>query len=158
VLATVLFTDIVGSTERAASLGDQEWKELIAVHNNQIRKELAHYRGREIKTIGDGFLATFDAPGRAICCAHAICQSARSLGLEIRAGLHTGEIELMEDDVAGIAVNIGARAAAVAGPSEVLVSRTVKDLVVSSGIEFIDRGSHVLKGVPGEWHLYSAVS
>lgn len=157
-LATVLFTDIVGSTERAASLGDQEWKELIAAHNDQIRKELAHYRGREIKTIGDGFLATFDAPGRAICCAHAICQSARSLGLEIRAGLHTGEIELMENDVAGIAVNIGARVAAVAGPSEVLVSGTVKDLVVGSGIEFIDRGSHVLKGVPGEWHLYSAVS
>ena len=158
VLATVLFTDIVGSTERAASLGDHEWKELIAVHNDQIRKELAHYRGREIKTIGDGFLATFDAPGRAIGCAHAICQSARSLGLEIRAGLHTGEIELMENDVAGIAVNIGARVAAVAGPSEVLVSGTVRDLVVGSGIEFIDRGSHVLKGVPGEWHLYSAVS
>jgi class 3 adenylate cyclase/pimeloyl-ACP methyl ester carboxylesterase len=158
VLATVLFTDIVGSTERAASLGDQEWKELIAAHNDQIRKELTHYRGREIKTIGDGFLATFDAPGRAICCAHAICQSARSLALEIRAGLHTGEIELMENDVAGIAVNIGARVAAVAGPSEVLVSGTVKDLVVGSGIEFIDRGSHVLKGVPGEWHLYSAVS
>jgi class 3 adenylate cyclase len=156
VLATVLFTDIVGSTDRAAALGDQRWKEIIAVHNNQIRKELAYYRGREIKTIGDGFLAMFDAPGRAICCARAICQSARSFGLEIRAGLHTGEVELMENDVAGIAVHIGARVAALAGPGEVLVSGTVKDLVVGSGIEFVDRGSHVLKGVPGERHLYSA--
>jgi class 3 adenylate cyclase/pimeloyl-ACP methyl ester carboxylesterase len=155
VLATVLFTDIVGSTERAADLGDQKWKELIAVLNDQNRKELVRYRGREIKTIGDGFLATFDAPGRAICCACALCESARSLGLEIRAGLHTGEVELMENDVAGIAVHIGARVAAVAGPGEVLVSGTVKDLVVGSGIEFVAKGSHVLKGVPGERHLYS---
>jgi class 3 adenylate cyclase/alpha-beta hydrolase superfamily lysophospholipase len=156
VLATVLFIDIVGSTERAAALGDQMWKEIIAVHNDQIRKELARYRGREIKTTGDGFLVTFDAPGRAICCARAICQSARSLGLEIRAGLHTGEVELIEkNDVAGIAVHIGARVAALAGPGEVLVSGTVKDLVVGSGIEFVDRGSHLLKGVPGERHLYS---
>jgi len=155
VLATVLFIDIVGSTERAAALGDQKWKELIAVHNDQIRKELARCGGREIKTIGDGFLATFDAPGRAICCARALCESARSLGLEIRAGLHTGEVELMENDVAGIAVHIGARVAALAGPGEVLVSSTVKDLVVGSGIEFVDRGSHVLKGVPGERTLYS---
>jgi class 3 adenylate cyclase len=152
----VLFIDIVGSTERAAALGDQMWKEIIAVHNDQIRKELARYRGREIKTTGDGFLVTFDAPGRAICCARAICQSARSLGLEIRAGLHTGEVELIEkNDVAGIAVHIGARVAALAGPGEVLVSGTVKDLVVGSGIEFVDRGSHLLKGVPGERHLYS---
>jgi class 3 adenylate cyclase len=155
VLATVLFTDIVGSTERAADLGDQKWKELITVLNEQIRKELARYGGREIKTIGDGFLATFDAPGRAICCACALCKSARSLGLEIRAGLHTGEVELMENDVAGIAVHIGARVAAVAGPGEVLVSGTVKDLVVGSGIEFVAKGCHVLKGVPGERHLYS---
>ena len=155
VLATVLFIDIVGSTERAAALGDQKWKELIAVHNDQIRKELARCGGREIKTIGDGFLATFDAPGRAICCARALCESARSLGLEIRAGLHTGEVELMENDVAGIAVHIGARVAALAGPGEVLVSSTVKDLVVGSGIEFVDRGSQVLKGVPGERTLYS---
>ena len=156
VLATVLFIDIVGSTERAAALGDQMWKETLAVCYDQIRKELARYRGREIKATGDGFLATFDAPGRAICCARAICQSAHLLGLEIRAGLHTGEVELIENDVAGIAVHIGARVAALAGPSEVLVSGTVKDLVVGSGIEFIDRGSHVLKGVPGKRHLYSA--
>ena len=156
VLATVLITDIVGSTERAAALGDQMWKEIIAVHNDQSRKEIAHYRGREIRTTGDGFQAIFDAPGRAICCARAICQSAHSLGLEIRAGLHTGEIELMENDVAGIAVHICARVAALAGPSEVLVSGTVKDLVVGSGIEFKDRGSHVLKGVLGKQHLYSA--
>jgi class 3 adenylate cyclase len=155
VLATVLFIDIVGSTERAAALGDQKWKEIIAVHNDQVRKELAHYGGREIKTTGDGFLATFDAPGRAIRCARALCESARALGLEIRAGLHTGEIELMEEDVAGIAVHIGARVAALAGPGEVLVSGTVKDLVVGSGIEFVDRGSHVLKGVAGKRHLYS---
>jgi class 3 adenylate cyclase len=155
VLATVLFIDIVGSTERAAALGDQKWKEFIIIHNDQIRQNLARYGGREIKTAGDGFLATFDAPGRAIRCASALCQSARSLGLEIRAGLHTGEIELMEDDVAGIAVHIGARVAALAGPGEVLVSGTVKDLVVGSGIEFVDRGSHVLKGVAGKRHLYS---
>jgi class 3 adenylate cyclase len=155
VLATVLFIDIVGSTERAAALGDQKWKEIIAVHNDQVRKELAHYGGREIKTTGDGFLATFDAPGRAIRCARALCESARALGLEIRAGLHTGEVELMGNDMAGIAVHIGARVAASAGPGEVLVSGTVKDLVVGSGIEFVDRGSHVLKGVAGERHLYS---
>jgi pimeloyl-ACP methyl ester carboxylesterase len=157
VLATVLITDIVGSTVRAASIGDQMWKEIIAVHNDHIRKELARYRGKEIRTSGDGFLATFDAPGRAICCARAICQSAHSLELEIRAGLHTGEIDLMENDLAGIAVHIGARVAALAGPSEVLVTDTVKNLVVGSGIEFIDRGSHVLRGVPGKRHLYSAV-
>jgi class 3 adenylate cyclase/alpha-beta hydrolase superfamily lysophospholipase len=156
VLATVLFTDVVGSTERAAALGDEKWKERIAIHNNHIRIELARYRGKEIKTIGDGFLATFDGPGRAICCAHAIRKSVRSLGLEIRSGLHTGEIEVMENDIAGIAVNIAARVAALAGPSEVLVSSTVKDLVVGSGIEFIDCGYHVLKGVPGEWHLFAA--
>lgn len=157
VLATVLFTDIVDSTKRAASIGDEKWKELIAIHDNHIRIELDRFRGKEIKTIGDGFLATFDGPGRAICCAHAIRKSLQILGFEIRSGLHTGEIELMENDIAGIAVNIGSRIEALARPNEVLVSSTVKDLVVGSGIEFIDRGLHVLKGVPGEWHLYAAV-
>jgi len=156
VLATVLFTDVVGSTERAAALGDRKWKERIAIHHNHVRIELARYRGKEIKSIGDGFLATFDGPGRAIWCAHAIRKSVRSLGLEIRNGLHTGEIEVMENDIAGIAVNIAARVAALAGPDEILVSSTVKDLVVGSGIEFIDRGYHVLKGVPYEWRLYAA--
>ena len=157
VLATVLFTDIVASTQRAAALGDQKWKELIAVHDDEIRKELARYRGKEIKNTGDGVLATFDGPGRALHCAHAIRQAVHSLGLEIRAGLHTGEIEVMKNDLAGIAVHIGARVMALAGPGEILVSSTVKDLVVGSGIEFIDRDLHVLKGVPGEWHLYAAV-
>lgn len=156
-LVTVLFTDIVGSTECAAVLGDEKWKELLALHNDHIRIELARYRGKEIKTIGDGFLATFDGPGRAICCADAIRKSVRSLGLEIRSGLHTGEIEVMENDIAGIAVNIAARVAGLAGPGEILVSGTVKDLVVGSRIEFVDRGSHVLKGVPGEWHLFAVV-
>ncbi|MCO6433580.1 adenylate/guanylate cyclase domain-containing protein [Nitrosomonas nitrosa] len=157
VLATVLFTDVVGSTERAVALGDEKWKKLIAIHDDHVRMELARYRGKEIKTIGDGFLVTFDGPGRAICCADAIRNSVRSLGLEIRSGLHTGEIEMMANDIAGIAVNIAARVSALAGPGEILVSSTVKDLVVGSRIEFIDRGSHVLKGVPGEWHLFAAV-
>jgi len=157
VLATVLFTDIVGSTERAAALGDQNWKALIAVHDDEIRKALASYRGKEIRNTGDGVLATFDGPGRALHCAHAIRRAARSLGLEVRAGLHTGEIEVMGNELSGIAVHIGARVAALAGPGEILASSTVKDLVVGSGIEFIDRGLHVLKGVPGEWHLYAAV-
>ena len=157
VLATVLFTDIVGSTERAATLGDEKWRALIASHDHHVRVELARYRGKEIKTIGDGFLATFDGPGRAIFCAHAIRKAVRSLGLEIRCGLHTGEVEVMENDIAGIAVNIGARLAARAAPGEILVSSTVKDLVVGSGIEFTDRGCHVLKGVPDQWHLFTAV-
>lgn len=157
VLATVLFTDVVGSTERAVALGDEKWKKLIAIHDDHVRMELARYRGKEIKTIGDGFLVTFDGPGRAIYCADAIRNSVRSLGLEIRSGLHTGEIEMMANDIAGIAVNIAARVSALAGPGEILVSSTVKDLVVGSRIEFIDRGSHVLKGVPGEWHLFVAV-
>ena len=157
VLSTVLFTDIVESTKHAAIKGDEKWKELIAIHDNHIRIELDRFRGKEIKTMGDGFLATFDGPGRAISCAHAIRMSLRTLGFEIRSGLHTGEIELMENDIAGIAVSIGARVEALARPGEVLVSSTVKDLVVGSGIEFVDRGMHVLKGVPGEWHLYAAI-
>ena len=155
VLATVLFTDVVGSTERAAELGDQRWQVLLAQHHALVRRELDRWRGREIDTSGDGFLATFDGPARAIRCACAIRDSVGGLGLEIRAGLHTGEIQLVGDDVAGIAVHLGARVAALAGDSEVLVSSTVKDLVAGSGIEFEERGEHELKGVPGEWRLYA---
>ena len=155
VLATVLFTDIVGSTDRAARLGDQRWKELLEAHNVLIRKELARHRGREIETTGDGFHATFDGPARGIRCACAISQGVRPLGIEVRAGLHTGEIEIMGDKVGGIAVHIGARVAAQAGPGEVLVSSTVKDLVAGSGIRFDDRGVHTLKGVPGDWRLFA---
>ncbi len=153
VLATVLFTDIVGSTEHAAQLGDHRWKELLEDHRRLVRTELERARGEEVRTVGDGFLATFDGPARAIRCACAIRGAVRALGLEIRAGLHTGEIELAETGVEGIAVHIGARIADLAGPGEVLASSTVRDLVAGSGIEFADRGSHVLKGVPGEWRV-----
>ena len=156
VLATVLFTDIVGSTERAASLGDRRWRELLDAHHAVVRRELARYRGREVHTVGDGFLATFDGPARAVRCAGAISDTVRQLGIEVRAGLHTGEIELMGNDVGGIAVHLGARVAAEARPGEVLVSSTVKDLVAGSGLEFDDRGAHILKGVPGEWRLFAA--
>ena len=155
VLATVLFTDIVDSTATAAELGDQRWKERIREHDVIVRHELARHRGREIHTTGDGFLATFDGPARAIRCAESIRDAIRKTGLEVRAGLHTGEIELQGDDVAGIAVHIGARVSALAGPSEIMVSRTVVDLVAGSGLAFDDRGSHVLKGVPGDWQLFS---
>jgi class 3 adenylate cyclase len=158
VLATVLFTDIVGSTERAATLGDRAWRALLDTHHEIIRRELERHRGREVKTVGDGFLATFDRPARAILCARAIRDGLRSLGIEIRAGLHTGECELMGDDVGGIAVYIGARVAASAAPSEVLVSSTVKDLVAGSGLRFADRGAHSLRGVPGEWRLFAVES
>jgi class 3 adenylate cyclase/pimeloyl-ACP methyl ester carboxylesterase len=157
VLATVLFTDIVRSTERAAELGDRRWRDLLESHYAVVRRELGRFRGREVKTAGDGFLATFDGPARAIRCACAITDSVRPLGLQIRAGLHTGECELMGDDVGGIAVHIGARVAAGAEPGEVLVSSTVKDLVAGSGIRFVDRGAHTLKGVPGEWRLFGVV-
>jgi class 3 adenylate cyclase len=156
VLATVMFTDIVGSTERAASLGDQRWRDLVGRHDALVRRELARHRGRPVKTLGDGFLATFDGPARGIRCARSIADAVRDLGIEIRAGLHTGELELVGDDVAGMAVNIGARVAALADAGEVLVSSTVKDLVVGSGIEFAERGEHRLKGVPGEWRLFAA--
>jgi pimeloyl-ACP methyl ester carboxylesterase len=158
VLATVLFTDIVGSTERAAAIGDQQWRSLLNEHHAAVRRELGRFRGREIHTAGDGFLATFDGPARAARCGVAITQAIRSLGLEVRAGVHTGEIELMGDDIGGIAVHTGARVAAEARPGEVLVSSTVKDLVAGSGIEFDDRGAHTLKGVPGEWRLFAVTS
>jgi class 3 adenylate cyclase len=157
VLATVVFTDIVGSTERAASLGDRRWKELLDAHHARVRALLDRHRGREIDTAGDGFLATFDGPARAVRCAQAIVPAVRELGLEIRAGVHTGEVELMGAGIGGIAVHIGARVAALAGPGRVLVSSTVKDLVAGSGLEFEERGEHQLKGVPGTWRLYEAV-
>jgi len=156
VLATVLFTDIVGSTERAAELGDRRWHEVLDAHDRAAADEVARHRGRFIKTTGDGVLATFDGPARAIRCAAAIGDAVRGLGIELRAGLHTGEVELRGEDVGGIAVNLAARVTAEAGASEILVSSTVKDLVIGSGIEFDDRGSHELKGVPGEWRLYKA--
>jgi class 3 adenylate cyclase/pimeloyl-ACP methyl ester carboxylesterase len=155
VLATVLFTDIVGSTARAAALGDHRWRELLSTHNAFIRRALDRFGGREVNTTGDGFLATFAGPSRAIECARALHDGVRQLGLEIRIGLHTGECELMGDDVGGLAVHIGARVAALAGPSEVLASSTVKDLVAGSGIEVDDRGMHELKGIPGQWQLFA---
>ena len=155
VLATVMFTDIVSSTERAAELGDRRWRDLIESHDALVRRQLERHRGRAVKTLGDGFLATFDGPARGIRCAQAIREGVRALGVEIRAGLHTGELEVMGDDVGGMAVNIGARVGAKAEPGEVLVSSTVTDLVVGSGLEFSERGTHELKGVPGEWRLYA---
>jgi len=154
VLATVLFTDIVGSTERAAEMGDAAWRDLLERHNQVVRTEVVKFRGRVIGTSGDGFLATFDGPARAIAAGRAICEAVGPLGLEVRAGLHTGEVETVGDDVAGLAVHIGARIASLAGSGEVWVSRTVKDLVAGSAIRFEDRGAHVLKGVPEEWQLY----
>jgi class 3 adenylate cyclase len=154
VLATVLFTDIVGSTERAAGLGDRRWSELLSAHHERVRGELEHFRGREIDTAGDGFLATFDGPARAVQCAQAITGSVRDLGIEVRAGVHTGEVELSDDGVRGLAVHIGARIGSLAGPSEVLVSNTVRDLVAGSGLRFEDAGEHELKGVPGAWRLF----
>ena len=158
VLATVLFTDIVGSTERATQLGDQRWRDLLQSHHGAVRRELTRFRGREIDTAGDGFFATFDGPARGVRCAQAIGSALQPLGVQVRAGLHTGECEIMGDKVAGIAVNIGARVAALASANEVLVSSTVKDLVSGSGLHFNDRGSHRLKGIEGDWRLYSVVA
>lgn len=155
VLATVLFTDIVGSTEKAVALGDSRWRDLLDRHHKIVQKNLARFRGTEIKSTGDGMLATFDGPARAVRCARAIVDEVGQLGIEIRAGLHTGECEMMGHDIGGIAVHIGARVAALAGASEVLVSSTVKDLVAGSGMQFSDRGLHVLKGVPGDWRIYA---
>ena len=158
VLATVLFTDIAGSTARSASMGDHDWRDLRQQHDRQARGQLARFRGREVKSLGDGFLAVFDGPARAVRCAEAISASVMRLGIEVRSGLHTGEVEFEGDDLAGIAVAIGARIGALAEPGEVLVSSTVKDLVVGSGLSFADRGVHPLKGVPDEWHLYALAS
>jgi class 3 adenylate cyclase len=155
VLATILFTDIVGSTARAASMGDHAWKDLLNQHHTIVRRELARFRGREIDTAGDGFFATFDGPARAVKCALSIRDAVRTIGLEIRAGLHTGECEIMGSNIGGLAVHIGARVASRAEPSEVLVSSTVRDLVAGSGITFADRGVHELKGVPEEWHIFA---
>jgi class 3 adenylate cyclase len=155
VLATVLFTDIVGSTEHASRLGDGRWRNLLGEHNVAVRSELQRWRGHEVKTIGDGFLATFDGPARAVKCAAEIIDTVEPLGLEIRTGLHTGECELVGDDVAGIAVHISARVMERAQPGEVLASSTVKDLVVGSGLKFADRGTHALRGVPDQWRLYA---
>jgi class 3 adenylate cyclase len=158
VLATVLFTDLVGSTERAVELGDRAWRELLEQHHTAVRRVLAHYRGVEVDTAGDGFFARFDGPARAIACAREIREQVAALGLDVRAGIHTGECERVGEKIAGLAVNVGARVSGAAGPGEVLVSSTVKDLVAGSGIEFEDRGSHELKGVPGEWRLYAVSS
>ncbi|HEU4943248.1 MAG TPA: adenylate/guanylate cyclase domain-containing protein, partial [Gaiellaceae bacterium] len=156
VLATVLFTDIVGSTSRAVELGDRRWRSLLEQHHATVRRELRRFRGNEVDTAGDGFLATFDGPARAVRCAQAIRTALRPLGIEISAGLHAGEIEVAADGpIAGVAVHIGARVAEQAVPGEVLVSGTVKDLVAGSGLAFEPRGTHELKGVPGEWRLYS---
>jgi pimeloyl-ACP methyl ester carboxylesterase len=156
VLATVMFTDIVGSTKRAAGLGDARWRELLSAHQAAARRELMRFRGREVKTLGDGCLATFDGPARAIRCGRAIGEAARSLGLDVRVGLHSGEVELMEADVGGIAVHIAARVGALAAAGEVLVTSTVKDLVAGSGIRFVDRGARQLKGIAEEWRLFAA--
>ena len=156
VLATVLFTDIVASTARAAEIGDRRWRELLEAHEESFRRELERQGGREVNTTGDGFLATFDGPARAIRCAKAAASAIRALGINIRAGIHTGECERRNGDIGGIAVHIGARVMSQAGPGEVLVSNTVKDLTVGSDIEFEERGEHELKGVPGSWRLYAA--
>ena len=158
VLATVLFTDIVGSTDRAGRIGDGPWRDLLDSHDRLVRVQLERFRGREVKTVGDGFVATFDSPGRAIECAQAIAEAVQSLDIQTRAGIHTGELEIRGDDVAGMAVHIGARVSSLAGPSEVLVSSTVKDLVVGSNLTFIERGKHELKGVPGIWRVFAVRS
>jgi class 3 adenylate cyclase len=151
----VLFTDIVGSSEHASGLGDRAWRKLLERHHELVRQQLIRFRGREVDTAGDGFLASFDGPARAIRCAQEIVEGVRALGLEVRAGLHTGECELLDGKVAGIAVHTGARIASTAQSGEVLVSSTVKDLVAGSGLAFQDRGTHELKGLPGEWRLYA---
>jgi class 3 adenylate cyclase len=156
-LATVLFTDIVGSTEHAARLGDRQWAKLLDEHDAVAGRVLDRFRGQKVNPTGDGMVATFDGPARAVRCAQAIRDGLRPLGIDVRAGLHTGEIERRGSDIGGIAVHIGARVSALAGPGEVLVSRTVTDLVAGSGIDFEDRGEHELKGVPGTWRVYAVV-
>jgi class 3 adenylate cyclase len=154
-LATVLFTDIVDSTRTAVELGDRRWREVLERHQRAVREDLERFNGCEVKSTGDGFLATFDGPARAIRCASAILRTSQTTGLRVRAGLHTGECEMMGDDIGGIAVHIAARVSARAEPQELLVSRTVKDLVAGSGLQFTDRGVHTLKGVPDTWQLYA---
>jgi class 3 adenylate cyclase len=155
VLATVLFTDLVGSTERAAAVGNRRWREMLEGHHRPVRRDLTRYRGVEIDTAGDGFFCSFDGPGRAIACARAIIESARELDLDVRAGIHTGECEAIGQKLAGIAVNVGSRIANTARPGEVLVSSTVRDLVAGSDLAFEERGEHELDGVPGAWRLYA---
>jgi class 3 adenylate cyclase len=158
VLATVMFTDVVGSTERAAAVGDARWRDVLAEHHASVRRELVRFRGHEVKTLGDGFLATFDGPARAIRCAQAIATDASSLGLEVRIGMHTGEVELVGHDVGGIAVHIAARVADLAAAGEVLVSSTTKELVAGSGLRFVERGTRRLKGISDEWRLFAAIA
>jgi class 3 adenylate cyclase len=158
VLATVLFTDIVDSTRRAVEIGDRDWHALLDAHDAVVRAQLARFRGREVNTSGDGFLAMFDGPQRAIRCAMSIRDAVQALGIEVRAGLNTGECEIRGDDIGGIAVHIGARVSALAGSNVVLVSSTLRDLVIGSGLEFEDPGSYELKGVPGEWRLFAVAS
>ncbi|MCV7398817.1 adenylate/guanylate cyclase domain-containing protein [Mycobacterium fragae] len=158
VLATILFTDIVDSTRRAAEMGDRDWHALLDAHDAVVRSQLARFRGREVNTSGDGFLAMFDGPQRAIRCAMAIRDAVAALGIQVRAGLHTGECEVRREDIGGIGVHIGARVSALAGPNDVLVSSTLRDLVIGSGLEFEERGSYQLKGVPGEWRLFAVAS
>ena len=155
VLTTVLFTDIVASTEHLTSLGDRRWSTTLDAHDRAVREQLRRFRGREINTTGDGFTACFDGPGRAIACATSITQAAHELGIEVRAGLHTGECEVRGDDLAGLTVHVAARIEPLAAPGEVLVSTTVKDLVAGSGIEFVDKGEHQLKGIPTTWRLFA---
>ena len=155
ILTTVLFTDIVGSTERAVELGDRRWQELLSRHHGLVRDELSRHRGVERDIAGDGFFATFDGPARAVRCAQRICDGLRGLGIEVRAGVHTGECERIAERISGIAVHTGARVMAQAQPGEVLVSSTVRDLVAGSGLSFADRGPHTLKGIPGEWSLFA---
>jgi class 3 adenylate cyclase len=155
VLATVLFTDLVDLTRRAAEMGDRDWHALLDAHDAVVRAQLARFRGREVNTSGDGFLAMFDGPQRAIRCAMAIRDAVQALGIQVRAGLHTGECEVRGDDIGGIGVHIGARVSALAGPNDVLVSSTLRDLVIGSGLEFEERGAYELKGVPGEWRLFA---
>jgi class 3 adenylate cyclase len=157
VLATVLFTDIVGSTKRAAELGDRQWRALLDQHDHVVREQFGRFCGREVKNLGDGFLATFDGPARAARCASAIAQSCRLLGIAVRSGLHTGEIELTRNDIGGLAVHIAARVASTARPGETLASSTVRDLVAGSGLRFADRGRHALRGLPEQVHLYSVL-
>jgi len=158
ILATVMFTDIVDSTKRAAELGDRQWRALLDRYDEVVRHQIARFRGHEVKNLGDGFMATFDGPARAVRCAAAISEAVRPLAMSVRSGLHTGEIEIKREDIAGIAVHIAARVASAAGPGETVVSSTVRDLVAGSGLRFQDRGVHPLKGIPEAVHLYCVLS